>query len=157
MSPAQEEDSCSEYSQTSSSCLGPEPKKDRPTTARMGQQAVASIRNWILATRCMGDSSGEKPRNGHGTNLERSRKPWNCPERLQKGPRKAPERSWLPLLSPSLHPPTYQTGPGVEGPPPPSVGWCHSTKGGREGRGGLDLGPQMTRCMLSDRYDEASP
>ena len=69
----------------------------------------------------MRDSSGGKtadwPRNEPGT--------------FQKGPgtKLAPP----PLLTPPTHPHTKR-GLGVEGPPPPSVGWCHSTKGG--GRGG---------------------
>ena len=90
---------------------------------------------------------------------------WNVPESLgtaRNGFRRVPERPQNEagsLLSPNPSPthPHTKRGLGVESPPPPSVGWCHSTKGRREGRGGLDLGPQITRCMLSDRHDEASP
>ena len=100
----------------------------------------------------MGDSSEEKPRNGHGTNLEL---PGTASEGSQKG-------TGTNLALPSLptHPHTKQ-GLGVEGPPSPSVGWCHPTKKGwgegegAGGDGGLDLGPQITRCMLSDRHEEA--
>ena len=145
-----------EHPQTSSSCLGPENKKYRPTTARMGQQAAASIRNWILSTRCHGRFFGRK---NCGMATERTwnvpERPWNCLERLQKGPRKEPEGSWLPLASsplPPTHTPNGASGsrahllPQLYGVTPPQGG----------GEGGLDLGPQITRCMLSDRHDEAS-
>ena len=89
MSPAQQEDSRSDYSQTSTSCLGPELKMDRPTTAIMGQQAAASIRNWILATRCHGRFFGRKtaewPRNEPGTFQE-------GPGTARNGFRRVPER-----------------------------------------------------------------
>ena len=55
----------------------------------------------------------------------------------------ATERSWLPL--PTLLPPHLL--PQLDGSP-------HQR--GRGSGGGLDLGPQMTRCMLSDRHEEAS-
>ena len=111
-----------ENPQTSSSCLGLEPKKDRPTTARMGQQAAASIRNWILATRCHGKFFGRKtaewPRNEPGTFQKGI-------GTARNGFRRVPERPETKLAPPPHSSPT---------PPPPSVGWDHLTKGG--GRGG---------------------
>ena len=104
-----------EHPQTSSSCLGPEPKKDRPTTARMGQQAAASIRNWILVTRCMGNSSGEKLRNGHRTNLERFKKALELPRTASEGSQKGPGTKLASPPLPSLPLPPTHTPSGASG------------------------------------------
>ena len=141
MSPDQQQDSCSEYSQTSSSCLGPEPKMDRPTTARMGQQAAASIRNWILATRCHGRFFGRKtaewPRNEPGTFQKVHGTALN-------GFRRVPERNRNEAGSPSPPPPslppTHQTRPQGRG-PTSSLSWMVSLhQRRREGRVGSTSG-----------------
>ena len=83
--------------------------------------------------------------------------PWNCPEGLQKGPRKAPGTKLGPTLSPL--PPTHLPNgawgsradllPQLDGVTPP--------KGeGQEGEGGSTSGHKSHACMLSDHHDEAS-
>ena len=95
----------------------------------------------------MGDSSGEKPRNGHGTNLERSKKALELPGTASEVPRKAPERSWLSSLSPN--PPTHQTGPRGRGPTFSLIGWSPDQKGkGEGGPGRWGARPRATNDAL---------
>ena len=105
----------------------------------------------------------KKLRNGHGTNLERSRKSLELPGTASEGSQKGPGTKLAPppLLSPPsphpLHPPTHIPNGAWGRGPTSSLSWMVSPhQRGEGGEGGLDLGPQITRCMLSDRHDEAS-
>ena len=65
----------------------------------------------------VGNSSREKPRNGHGTNLERSKKALELPRTASEGSQKGTGTK-LALFSLPTHPHTTR-GLGVEGPPSP--------------------------------------
>ena len=78
------------HPQTSSSCLGLELKKD----SKNGPASIGLHQKLDPRYKMPREILREK---NCGMATERTwnvpESPWNCPERLQKGPRKAPERS----------------------------------------------------------------